>query len=49
MVISSGEPRGFFTVCRSITDKPLLFDVNLLNTGFRVALADAMDRTVLKP
>jgi hypothetical protein len=49
LIASHGESRGVFTVRRCTTaGKPLILDVNVLSSGFEVALADALDRAASK-
>lgn len=49
LIASHGESRGVFTVRRCTTaGKPLILDVNLLSSGFEVALTDALDRAASK-
>lgn len=44
LVTAKNVKKGSFTLCRSQSDRPLLIDMNLLTSTFRVALADAVDR-----
>jgi hypothetical protein len=46
LVTAKNERRGFFTLYRSRSDRPLLMDLNLLTSGFQVALADALERLI---
>lgn len=49
LITGQGESRGMFTVKRCTTaGKPLLFDVDMLSSGFEVALTDALDRAAFK-
>lgn len=48
LVTSANRARGWLSVYRLYSDRPLLLDINLLTSIFPVALADALER-VLKP
>jgi len=43
---ASGSPCGFLCLYRNSFDKPLLLDINLLTSGFQVALARAVERSL---
>lgn len=46
LTTAKNERRGFLTLYRSRSDRPLLIDLNLLTSGFQIALADALERLV---
>lgn len=46
LTTATNERRGFLTLYRSRCDRPLLIDLNLLTSGFQIALADALERLV---
>jgi UDP-GlcNAc:undecaprenyl-phosphate GlcNAc-1-phosphate transferase len=49
LVTSEKERCGHFSLYRAYSDKPLLADINLLTSGFQLALGDAVSRMVVGP
>lgn len=48
LVTSERERCGYFSLYRAYSDKPLLADVNLLTSGFQLALGDAISRIAVE-
>lgn len=46
LISSSNRRRGVLTVHRLYSQRPLQLDINLLTSGFPVAIADALDRAL---
>jgi UDP-GlcNAc:undecaprenyl-phosphate GlcNAc-1-phosphate transferase len=49
LVTSEREVCGYFSLYRAYNDKPLLADINLLTSGFQLALGDAVSRIAAQP
>jgi UDP-GlcNAc:undecaprenyl-phosphate/decaprenyl-phosphate GlcNAc-1-phosphate transferase len=49
LVTSANRHRGALLVHRAYSQRGLQLDINLLTSGFPVALADALDRTLQRP
>jgi hypothetical protein len=48
LLTSTNRRRGSMAVYRGYTEKPLQLDVNLLTSEFPSALANALDRSVIR-